>query len=156
MPQWRCAPCNVTLTDDDSDTVVQHCLRRHIGLLSAEEIREARTALGLTQTDLAAILGCAAESISRWETGVMLQSRTSDRMLRLVFHVPVVRQILGGLTPESVVGRKTMIGAHDPPTVRIPIDGSEASQERAGLDAAASIAGDAVPAADRKRSPGKR
>jgi hypothetical protein len=59
MPQWQCADCQITVTDDDSDTVVHDSLRRHIGLLSAEEIRGARTALGLTQTDLAGLLGCA-------------------------------------------------------------------------------------------------
>jgi len=45
MPQWQCDGCRITLTDDESDTVVQDCLRRHIGLLTADEIREARMAL---------------------------------------------------------------------------------------------------------------
>lgn len=115
MPQWRCDACDVTLTDDASDTVVQDCLRRHIGLLAAAEIREARADLGLTQTDLAKLLGCAAESVSRWENSVVLQSRTYDRMLRMVFHVPTVRQLLVGLTAESSVGRKAVAGAGDPP-----------------------------------------
>lgn len=114
MPRWRCEACDVTVTDDDSDTVVQDSLRRHIGLLTAEEIREARTALGLTQADLAALLGCAAESVSRWENAAILQSRTYDRMLRLVFHVPTVRQLLGGMGQECPVGRQAIAAADDP------------------------------------------
>ena len=114
MPQWQCADCRITVTDDDSDTVVQDSLRRHIGLLSAEEIREARTALGLTQADLAGLLGCAAESVSRWENAAILQSRTYDRLLRLVFQLPTVRQLLGSMGQDCPIGRQAVAGADDP------------------------------------------
>lgn len=110
MPQWRCAACDVTVTNDDSDTVVQDCLRRHIGLLTADEIREARTSLGLTQADLAGLLGCAAESVCRWENAAILQSRTYDRLLRLVFQLPGVRQLLGGMGQDCPIGRKAIAG----------------------------------------------
>lgn len=114
MPQWRCGPCGITVTDDDSDSVVQDCLRRHIGLLTAEEIRAARTALGLTQADLAGLLGCAAESVSRWENAAILQSRTYDRLLRLVFQLPAVRQLLEGMGQDCPIGRKAVAGADTP------------------------------------------
>jgi putative zinc finger/helix-turn-helix YgiT family protein len=94
MPHWQCDRCEITLTDDESDTVVQDCLRRHIGLLTAEEIREARTSLGLTQSQLAELIRCAAESLSRWENGAILQSRSYDRLLRLFFHLPIARDLL--------------------------------------------------------------
>lgn len=114
MPRWQCDDCRITVTDDDSDTVVQDCLRRHIGLLTAEEIREARTVLGLTQADLAGLLGCAAESVSRWENAAILQSRTYDRLLRLVFQMPTVRQLLGGMGHDCPIGRRAVRGADDP------------------------------------------
>jgi putative zinc finger/helix-turn-helix YgiT family protein len=114
MPQWRCNPCGETMTDDDSDVVVQDCLRRHIGLLTAAEIRSARTALGLTQTDLAGLLGCAAESVSRWENAAVLQSRTYDRLLRLVFQLPAVRQLLGVMGQDCLIGRQAVAGADTP------------------------------------------
>lgn len=114
MPRWRCDSCDVTATNDDSDSVVQDCLRRHIGLLTAEEIRAARTALGLTQADLAGLLGCAAESVSRWENAAILQSRTYDRLLRLVFQLPAVRQLLGGMGQDCPIGRKAVAGADTP------------------------------------------
>ena len=115
VPQWQCDSCGITVTDDDSDTVVQDCLRRHIGLLAAAEIREARMTLGLTQSQLAALIGCAAESLSRWENGAILQSRSYDRLLRVVFQLPAVREILAGLSPDSVVGRTAVVGRGDPP-----------------------------------------
>ena len=114
MPRWRCEACDVTATDDASDIVVQDSLRRHIGLLTAEEIREARTALGLTQADLAGLLGCAAESVSRWENAAILQSRTYDRLRRLVFQLPAVRRLLGSMGQDCPVGRQAVAGADDP------------------------------------------
>lgn len=114
MPRWQCDECRITVTDDDSDTVVQDSLRRHIGLLTAEEIREARMSLGLTQADLAGLLGCASESVSRWENSAILQSRTYDRLLRLVFQLPAVRQLLGGMGQDCAIGRRAVPGADDP------------------------------------------
>lgn len=114
MPHWQCDRCEITLTDDESDTVVQDCLRRHIGLLTAEEIREARMALGLTQSQLAELIGCAAESLSRWENGAILQSRSYDRLLRLFFHLPIARDLLRGVGPTTQLGRVAVRGPSDP------------------------------------------
>jgi putative zinc finger/helix-turn-helix YgiT family protein len=114
MPQWQCDGCDITLTDDESDTVAQDCLRRHIGLLTAEEIRDARTALGLTQSQLAELIGCAAESLSRWENGAILQSRSYDRLLRLFFHLPIARALLRGVGPTTQFGRIAVPGPSDP------------------------------------------
>ena len=114
MPQWQCDGCRITLTDDESDTVVQDCLRRHIGLLTADEIREARISLGLTQTQLAELIGCAAESLSRWENGAILQSRGYDRLLRIFFHLPIARDLLGLVVPDPSIGRVAVPGPRDP------------------------------------------
>lgn len=114
MPRWQCDACSITVTDDDSDTVVQDCLRRHIGLLRADEIREARMTLGLTQSQLAELIGCAAESLSRWENGAILQSRTNDRLLRVFFHLPVARDLLRLVGPDAMVGRVAVPGPRDP------------------------------------------
>ena len=114
MPQCRCEACDVAVTDDASDVVVQDCLRRHIGLLTAGEIRAGRVNLGLTQSDLGQLLGCAAESLSRWENGAVLQSRTYDRLLRLFFQLPAVRHLLEALPGNPSLGRQAVAGPTDP------------------------------------------
>ncbi len=80
----------------------------------AEEIRDARTALGLTQSQLAELIGCAAESLSRWENGAILQSRSYDRLLRLFFHLPIARALLRGVGPTTQFGRIAVPGPSDP------------------------------------------
>ena len=71
-----------------SDEQIAAALRRQLGLLSADEIRKSRDALGLSQPALAEHLGVAVETISRWENGVLTQTKAMDRYLRVYFGVP--------------------------------------------------------------------
>ena len=52
--------------------------------LTPEEVRFLRKYLGLSGVDFAEILGVAAESVSRWETGKAAMGGTADRYLRLL------------------------------------------------------------------------
>ena len=77
-----------------ADEQIARALRNHLGLLSADQIRTNREQLGLNQRQLAERLGVAVETISRWETGALTQSRAMDRYLRIYFGVPAVRVAL--------------------------------------------------------------
>jgi putative zinc finger/helix-turn-helix YgiT family protein len=88
--------------DNDADEQIAAALREKIGVLSAQQIRMNREQLGLSQRQLAEQLGVAVETISRWETGVLIQSRAMDRYLRLYFGVPAVRAAL--ITPSTLAG----------------------------------------------------
>lgn len=61
---------------------------RQLGLLSPAEIRAGREKLGLTQQELAELLGLGGNSLSRWENGRVYQARSMDTLLRIVFNVP--------------------------------------------------------------------
>lgn len=92
LPQ--CAACGELVFDNHADDQIARALRAQLGLLSAEQIRDNRVALGLSQRQLAEHLGVAVETISRWENGVMIQTRAMDRYLRLYFGVPAARAAL--------------------------------------------------------------
>ncbi|MFM9065691.1 MAG: type II toxin-antitoxin system MqsA family antitoxin, partial [Pirellula sp.] len=63
-------------------------LRRNLGLLFPDEIKQQRTALKLSQEQLGQCIGAAKESISRWETGTLIQSVSTDKLLRMFFKHP--------------------------------------------------------------------
>ena len=48
----------------------------------------------MSQQELAEQLGVAKETISRWETGAMIQSRAMDNLLRLFFESEEARTLL--------------------------------------------------------------
>jgi len=62
--------------------------RKKYGLLSSNEIRSLRERIGLTQAELAQLLGLGQNTLSRWEAGRNVQSVAMDYLLRLVRDLP--------------------------------------------------------------------
>ena len=83
-----CRNCGTEQTDIQISRQVTSELRRKIGLMFPDEIRQQRTALGLNQEQLGECIGAAKESISRWETGALIQSVSTDKLLRMFFKYP--------------------------------------------------------------------
>jgi putative zinc finger/helix-turn-helix YgiT family protein len=92
----RCESCGELDFDNDADEQIYQALREQLGLLLPEQIRNNREALQLSQRQLAEQLGVAVETISRWENGLMIQTRAMDRFMRLFFSVPEARAALVG------------------------------------------------------------
>ena len=64
------------------------------GLLTPSEIRGVRTRFGLRQSDFERLLGVSTPTCSRWETGAVQQSRTADKLMRVIRDVPGVYEYL--------------------------------------------------------------
>lgn len=111
MPEWHCRVCDVSVVDEESDRFLQEALRKHIGLLSPDQIRAGLKKLDISQDKFAAQLGCAAESVSRWLNGAVLQSRTYDRFMRVYFQCPDVRGYLENFSPEHPFGEEVVQAA---------------------------------------------
>lgn len=90
----RCRSCGELVFDDMADAEIAAALRQQLGLLSTEQIRGNREKLGMSQRELSDRLGVAVETISRWENGVLTQTRAMDRYLRVYFGVPAARAAL--------------------------------------------------------------
>jgi putative zinc finger/helix-turn-helix YgiT family protein len=83
---WRCRACGEEFEGPDGhDEVAQayKLYRAKKGLMQPEEIKQLRDAYGLTQGELAKILGFGAVTLSRYETG-MLQTAAQDRILQML------------------------------------------------------------------------
>jgi putative zinc finger/helix-turn-helix YgiT family protein len=96
---YRCRNCHTAVLDDEADRKISQAFRQEAGLLAPEEIRRQREALGLTQKELAARLGIAESTLSRWETGAQIQQRSLDNLLRLFFELLEVRRRLSPPAP---------------------------------------------------------
>lgn len=120
----RCAACNLIVIDSEADTSIENAFRKEAKLLAEEQIRESRKNLRMTQDELAAYLGIAAATLSRWETGAQRQQRFHDGVLRAFFEMKSLREFLGTL--HGIPGAAEMqelpvpTRASDGPTVATP------------------------------------
>ena len=104
MPEWHCAACNLSVTDEEGDEPLQAAFRRHVGLLTPQQIKAGIKDLGITQEKFAEKIRGAPESISRGLNGAVLQSRVYDCLMRIYFQFPAVRGALDQFSPTASFG----------------------------------------------------
>ena len=83
---WRCRACGEEFEGPDGHDEVAKAYtvyRANKGLMQPGEIKQLREEYGLTQGELAKILGFGAVTLSRYETG-MLQTTAQDRILQML------------------------------------------------------------------------
>ncbi len=100
----RCETCGELHFDAYADEQITAAIRARMRLLTPEQIRVNRTALGQSQEDLAFRLGVEADLLRRFEEGLMIPSRVQDNLLRLYFALPQVRSVLSGVEAGLDVG----------------------------------------------------
>jgi putative zinc finger/helix-turn-helix YgiT family protein len=111
----KCRACGELAFSNSVDDQVLEALRAHVRLLTPEQIRGGREALGLKSKDFAEKLGVAAETISRWERGGLIQSRAMDNLLRIYFAFPEVRTVLQGPQQDPDLGKPVPSDPPKPP-----------------------------------------
>lgn len=91
VSHYECACGEVELTSeamDEASSRVDCMFRKKHGLLKPDEIKDIRKDLGLTQVEMQSVLGTGKSSVSRWETGRLVQSKTEDNLLRAMRDYP--------------------------------------------------------------------
>lgn len=106
--KYRCDACGEAIVDNNtmqkSGKVLKEFKREVDGLLTAEQIKAIRLKLGLTQEDLAEIVGGGAKSLARYESGKVCQSRGMDNLLRILDAYPHTLNVI----QKKVSSSKTM------------------------------------------------
>jgi len=106
----RCGHCGELVFNYPAEEQIRNALRSQLRLLTANEIRAARTTLRLSEKDLADRLGVSEATVSRWETGDQIQSRANDNLLRVFFALPEVRSVLLGANQDPHLGIGAFLG----------------------------------------------
>ncbi len=102
----KCRACGEITFSNDTDDQINAALRLQLKLLTPRQIRAGRKGLGLKSKELAERLGVAAETLSRWEQGRLIQSRAMDNFLRAYFAVPELRAVLRGAEQDPNLGTR--------------------------------------------------
>lgn len=98
FPHARCSGCGERVFSMDQSeklqTAAADLLRDGQGFLPGSTIKTWRTASGLTQEELERALGVGAKTVTRWERGLVFQSATADRLIRLSMRFPLILDVL--------------------------------------------------------------
>lgn len=97
LPVRRCDHCDFDYLDDEGERLKHEAVCRHLGVLTPQEIRGTRERLGLSRAALAKLTGIGEASLSRWESGIKIQTPGYDRYLRLLGHAGIA-SLLGQLS----------------------------------------------------------
>jgi DNA-binding transcriptional regulator YiaG len=100
---------------DESSEKLNDALRLQAGLLTPDEIKQRRQALGLSQEQLAVMLQIDPAIVGRWEDGGQIQQRAMNRLLVGLFQVPELRAFYKQLDENAASeGRlNSLAGASD-------------------------------------------
>ncbi len=95
---FYCSECDDSVVPKtsmkSSERTIRDFQKRVDGLLTSDEIRKIREALGFTQEVFANVLGIGLKNFARYENGTVTQHRTTDHLLRVLFEKPDVLSII--------------------------------------------------------------
>ena len=82
LPIDQCESCGEQWFTLDTDEALQAGLRKHLGLLSPDEIVKRLQELGLSHTAFARRIGVPSETLAHWLSGHAVQNRMMDDLMR--------------------------------------------------------------------------
>jgi len=102
---YACAECGEAVVDNatlkESGKVLKDFQREVDGLLTGEQIKAVRTKLGLTQEQMAVIVGGGLKSLARYESGQVCQSKGMDNLLRILDAFPETLKVIQKKRPRQ-------------------------------------------------------
>jgi len=84
----ECSACGEQILSHELNEQVEREASRRWGLLQPEEVKGIRARLGLTQVQMAELLGVGEKTYTRWESGKSYHNTSSDNLIRLVAQSP--------------------------------------------------------------------
>jgi putative zinc finger/helix-turn-helix YgiT family protein len=93
VPVWTCSACGFGVTDGSAEDLRHEAVCNYKGVLTPKEILDLRQRLQISRADLSKLTGFGEASIKRWESGLLIQNASSDRMLRLLEDPTVVAKL---------------------------------------------------------------
>lgn len=84
LPVRRCRACDLRFLDHEGERLRHEAVCRHLGVLSPAEIFGIRKVYGMSRAAFAEVSGLGEATLSRWESGAVIQNLANDRYLRLL------------------------------------------------------------------------
>ena len=107
VPVLACPACKEIFYGPDAEQAHHRAICKALGLLTPEQIRGVRERLGMSQAEFAQLTGIGVATLSRWEQGRLMQTRSLDGYLQVLDASPAAIRILEKLRGRSVCPTKS-------------------------------------------------
>lgn len=130
IPHYKCDACGETVMDADAlgkwAAAADEEYRKQHGLLTPADIAKLRKSLGMTQAEFQKVLGVKSPTVSRWETGAVIQTETANKLMVLMRNVPCVADELKAMEEigRPAAGCIVRSGSWTVPSNQYGIEGS--------------------------------
>ena len=84
IPVHTCSHCDESYAGRQAEIIGHDVVCRHLGVLTADEIRRIREAYGMSRAKFARVTGLGKATLARWERREVIQNVANDRYLRLL------------------------------------------------------------------------
>jgi len=84
IPVRTCSSCGFEFTDWEAEDLRHEAVCRHLGVMAPKQILGIRLMYDLSRSEFAAITKFGETSLSRWETGSVIQNLANDQLLYLL------------------------------------------------------------------------
>jgi HTH-type transcriptional regulator / antitoxin MqsA len=109
---YACNECGEAIVDPatlrSSGKRLKDFKRAVDGLLTGEQIKAIRLKLGLTQEQMADIIGGGLKSVARYESGQVCQSKGMDNLLRIIDAFPETLKLIQQKAAGFVASTKVL------------------------------------------------
>jgi putative zinc finger/helix-turn-helix YgiT family protein len=104
LPVFVCPNCDFAFSDQRGEIARHAAVCSHLGVLPPAEIVAIRQSLSLSRSEFAELTGVGIASLQRWETGSQIQSKSNDKLIRLMRNPENISLLKGeGGGPTQVV-----------------------------------------------------
>jgi putative zinc finger/helix-turn-helix YgiT family protein len=94
VPVLVCPACEEVFYGSDAERAHHRAICRALELLTPEQIRAMRERLGMSQAEFAQLTGIGVATLSRWEQGRLVQTRSLDNYLQVLDAIPHAIRVL--------------------------------------------------------------
>lgn len=103
VPVYSCKSCGSEYTGAEAEEIKHESICDYLHILTPKQIKTLRANYHMSRSEFSEATGIGSASISRWETGAIIQNKAHDNYLRLLVEKENMQKILEQNQEISIV-----------------------------------------------------
>ncbi|GAW94958.1 MULTISPECIES: type II TA system antitoxin MqsA family protein [Colwellia] len=97
LPVYSCSECEFEYTAQEAEQIKHNAICKYLDILLPSEVQDIRKKHKLSVKDFSNLTGFGSASITRWESGLLHQSKSNDVLLRLLSDEKIMNRLFSDI-----------------------------------------------------------